>query len=95
MQRKEVTDLYEAAYLVLRGGWLEEVACIPPGPRLGCRFTFSGEALSEAQEEFHAKRAVVNLNDFRSAYSQVNSFMAEAKKSRERGQRELLREGRI
>jgi hypothetical protein len=91
MQRKEVTDLYEAAWLVLKGGRLEDVACIPLGPRLGCKFTFSGEKIAEAQEEFHAKRAAVNLNEFRSAYSQVNGFMHEAKKSFERERRETGR----
>jgi hypothetical protein len=95
MQRKEVTDLYEAAWLVLEGGRIEEVACIPLGSRLACKFTLAGEDLNQAQEKFHAKQAVANLNEFRSAYSQVNSFMAEAKKSWERGRRELLREGRI
>jgi hypothetical protein len=93
MQRKEVTDLYEAAYLVLNGGRLEEVGCIPLSASLACKFTFAGENLSRFQEQFYRKEAEVNLHAFRSAYTQVNGFMREAKKAWERERRAIRRDG--
>jgi hypothetical protein len=93
MQRAEVTDLYEAAYLVLKGGRLEEVACIPLSSSIACKFTFSGEHLSQARESYQKKEAVVNLYAFRGAYTQVNGFMHEAKKNWERERRQLRRDG--
>jgi hypothetical protein len=91
MEHIEVTDLYEAAYLVMQGGRLEEVACIPLSTSIACKFTFSGEALAQAREVFRRKEAEVNLFAFRGAYTQVNGFMQAAKKQRERERRELRR----
>jgi hypothetical protein len=92
MQKAEVTDLYEAAYLVLNGGRLEEVRCIPLSATIACKFTFSGHSLESAQEQYRQKEAVVNLYAFRGAYTQVNGFMHEAKKSFEREKRAERRE---
>ena len=94
MQTTDVTDLYEAAYLILAGCTLEEVSCIPVSESLSCRMTFSGSALDKAQDEFFAKRAVVNLHAFRSAYSQVNTYVHQAKKSFDR-ERRFARKGGI
>jgi hypothetical protein len=55
MEHIEVTDLYEAAYLVLQGGRLEEVACIPLSSSIACKFTFSGETLALDQEAYRRK----------------------------------------
>ena len=87
MQTADVTDLYEAAYLILSGCTLEEVACIPVSETLACRMTFSGHALARAQDEFYAKKAVVNLHAFRGAYGQVNTYVHQAKKSFDRERR--------
>ena len=87
-----VTDLYEAAYLVLSGCTLEEVTCIPVSESLSCRMLFSGNSLEKAQDEFVAKKAVVNLHAFRSAYGQVNSYVHQAKKSFDRERRISRRE---
>jgi len=92
-----VTDLYEAAYLILCGCTVEEVKCIPVSESLSCRITFSGLQIQKAQDEYFARTACVNLHAFRSAYSQVNSYIHEAKKSfdRERrmARRSLISEG--
>ncbi len=93
MTRKEVTDLYEAAWLAANGCRIEEVECVPLSGTLACRFTFSGNTLSELEETFFQKAAVVNVHVFRSAYGQVNSFVHEAKKSYDRRLRELRRQG--
>jgi hypothetical protein len=92
MQSVEVTDLYEAAYLILSGCKVEEVTCIPVSESLSCRMIFSGNSLEKAQDEFVAKKAVVNLHAFRSAYGQVNSYVHQAKKSFDRERRISRRE---
>lgn len=77
----EVTDLYEAAYLVMKGLKIEGVECIPLSGTLACRMSFSGRGLEEALGEYFEKKACVNLYSFRSAYNQVNSYIHQAKKN--------------
>jgi hypothetical protein len=93
MKVKEVTDLYEAAYLIVNGCNLLGVSCIPLSLSLACRFSFSGENLNSLEEVYYQKEACVNLHAFRSAYSQVNSYMHEAKKSYDRQQRQQKKLG--
>jgi len=93
MQTTDVTDLYEAAYLLLSGCSIEEVHCVPVSESLSCRMTFSGLALSKAQDDYYAKKACVNLHAFRSAYGQVNTYVHQAKKSFDRERRMARREG--
>jgi len=93
MTTADITDLYEAAYLILSGCTLEEVTCIPVSESLTCTMTFSGKGLPEAQDEFFARKAFVNLHAFRSAYGQVNSYVHQAKKSYDRERRMARREG--
>lgn len=91
MQTTEVTDMYEAAYLLLSGCRLEAVSCIPVAASVSCTMTFSGEAIEKLQEEVYAKKACVNLHAFRLAYNTVNSHVHQAKKSYEQQQREARR----
>ena len=93
MRTAHVTDLYEAAYLILSGCTIEEVSCIPVSESLSCRMTFSGDALSDAQDDFYAKKACVNLHAFRQAYGQVNTYVHQAKKSFDRERRMARHEG--
>lgn len=93
MQTMPITDLYEAAYLVLSGNTLESITCIPLSKTLACRFMFSGEAIEQRLEEVRSRSACVNLSTFRSAYSTVNSFAHEAKKSYERERRIQRKDG--
>jgi hypothetical protein len=93
MRTAHVTDLYEAAYLILSGCTIEEVSCIPVSESLSCRMTFSGDALSDAQDDFYAKKACVNLHAFRQAYGQVNTYVHQAKKSFDRERRLARHEG--
>lgn len=81
MDHADVTDLYQASYLIVKGCSLTAIECIPTGGSLSCRMTFSGPDLAQAQDDYFAHRAVVNLYAFRSAYNQVNSFVHQAKKS--------------
>jgi hypothetical protein len=87
MENVEVTDLYEAAYLVTEGCRIEGVRCIPLSSSVGCCLTVSGLSLSLKRETFHKKEAVVNLSSFRNAYTQVNGLMHEAKKAWEKEKR--------
>lgn len=81
MESVEVTDLYEAAYLVTEGGRVEGVRCIPLSSSVGCCVTVSAPSLTPKRETFHRKEAAVNLNSFRNAYTQVNGLVHEAKKA--------------
>ena len=91
-EHADVTDLYEAAYLVTEGCRIEGVRCIPLSKSVGCSFTVSGEGLTSKREAFIEKRAVVNLYAFRSAYTQVSGYMVEAKKAYDRERRSRKRE---
>jgi hypothetical protein len=92
MQSVEVTDLYEAAYLILSGCTIEEVTCIPVSESLSCRLVFSGSGLDVAQRIYNTRQAVVNLDDFRRAYGQVNGYVHQAKKAFDRERRISRRE---
>lgn len=94
MDYAEVTDLYEAAYLIIQGNRIEGVQCIPFSESLGVSFSMAGEDLYQNQETYLSKAAVVNVHAFRSAYNQVNKFMHEAKRSYDRERRESRRESR-
>ena len=83
----EVTDLYEAAFLLTEGCRIEGVRCLPLSKSVGCSFTVSGEGIGSKREAFQEKKALVNLYAFRSAYTQVSGYMVEAKKAFEREQR--------
>jgi len=88
MKTVGVTDLYEAAYLVLNGCAVAEVECIPLANVLGCRLSFAScEDLDYFQEQFQSRDASVNLYKFRSAYNQVNGYVHQAKKNYDRSHR--------
>jgi hypothetical protein len=87
MESVEVTDLYQASWLILSGCQLTGIQCIPMSGSLGCLMVFTGPRIYEMQEEYFEKRASVNLWAFRSAYNQVNSYIHQAKKSYDQGRR--------
>ena len=88
-----VTDLYEAAWLLMSGCTLDEVSCIPLSDSLSCRLYFSGERLAWAKTAFRERMAQVNLHDFRQAYGQVNGYVHLAKKSFDRERRAARKGG--
>jgi hypothetical protein len=93
MDREEVIDLYEAAYLIIAGCRVEEVSCFPVANTLSCRFYFSGEQAIKARDEYFSGKACVNLMAFRHAYNQANSYIHQAKKSYDGERRATRREG--
>jgi hypothetical protein len=87
METAQVTDLYLASYLVLNACELTGIECIPTGNIISCKLTFHGEEVRTALSAWYEKTALVNLWDFRSAYSCVNSYVHQAKKSYDRSLR--------
>jgi hypothetical protein len=81
METAQITDLYQASYFLLSGCELVGIECIPTGGAISCRISFRGEHLEELTQQWWDKQAVVNLWTFRSAYSQVNGYVHQAKKS--------------
>lgn len=81
METVAVTDLYQASYLLLSGCELTGIECIPTGGALSCRLSFQGTNLESLVQAWWDKKAQANLWSFRSAYSQINSYVHQAKKS--------------
>jgi hypothetical protein len=95
MERAQVTDLYQASYLLLAGCELEGIECIPTGTSLSCRMSFSGPGLEQLIQRWWDKDAEVNLWSFRAAYGQINGYVHQAKKSYNHSLRLLKREGSV
>jgi hypothetical protein len=91
MASAQVTDLYQASYLLVNGCALTGIECIPTGGSLSCRMSFSGDEVDELVQAWFDRKAVVNLWAFRSAYNQVNSYVHQAKKSYDMSRREDTR----
>jgi hypothetical protein len=87
METTQVTDLYQASFLLVNGCTIEGIECIPMGGNVGCRIAFSGEGLDELTQAWFDKQAAANLWAFRSAYNQINSWMSQAKKAYDHAQR--------
>jgi hypothetical protein len=87
MDTAQVTDLYQASYYLLSGCELVGIECIPTGGALSCRLSFRGDGLEALSQQWWDKEARVKLWEFRSAYSQINSYVHQAKKSYDLGQR--------
>jgi hypothetical protein len=81
METAEITDLYQASYLLLSGCELTAIECIPTGKAISCRLCFKGRELHQLTQDWWDKKAVANLWSFRSAYGQINSYVHQAKKS--------------
>ena len=94
MERVEVTDLYEAAYLLCEGCRIEGVQCIPVYRSICCSIAVAGEGLRQKREAFNDWHAEVNLHTFRNAYTQVNGLVHEAKKAWQRERSARREEGR-
>ncbi|MCF0241140.1 MAG: hypothetical protein HUK25_00790 [Treponema sp.] len=76
-----VTDLYEAAYLLMNGCTIESISCIELSKTVSCRICISGKDVQDLSENMRNRTASGNLYQFRNAYSTVNSFVHEAKKN--------------
>ena len=82
-------DIYESAYFLTLGANVENVEVLTENNRLICKFTFSGDNLLQAQNDYFNAKAVVNLIDFRRCFNRINSLIGTARK--EAKQREVIR----
>ncbi|MCL2318571.1 MAG: hypothetical protein FWC45_00680 [Treponema sp.] len=81
MEHADVTDLYEAAYLLCEDCQIEGVQCIPVSRSMVCSIRITGEGLPKKRETFNDWCAEVNLHTFRNAYTRVNGLVHEAQKA--------------
>ena len=73
-------DIYESAYLLTQGANILNVEALHENSKLICAFTFSGENLLKAQNEYYNARAQVNLWEFRRCFNRINSLIGTARK---------------
>lgn len=81
METVEVTDLYQASWYLLSGCDILGVECIRAGSGTSCRILVQGHNLAELASRWFEREAVVNLWQFRNAYSEINSHVQQAKRS--------------
>ena len=75
-----VTDLYEGAYYWLNKTEITSITCEKVNGKVTCKLTFSGPRIAELQYNFFKNNCLVNLYDFRRAYTQLNSYVFDAKR---------------
>jgi len=80
MSNVSTQDIYESAYFLTLGASVEAVEVIRENNKLICRFSFEGDNLLQAQNDYFNARAMVNLIDFRRCFSRINSLIGTAKK---------------
>jgi hypothetical protein len=81
MQEQIVTaDVYESCFYILNNCTLVVVEGIPVNGKINCRLKFTGEDILKIQAEYFSGKASVNLFEFRRTYSQVCSWIQQAKK---------------
>lgn len=81
MQDQIVTgDVYESCFYILRGCTLVVVQGIPVNGKINCQLKFTGDNILKIQAEYFSGKASVDLFEFRRTYSQVCSWIQQAKK---------------
>ena len=80
----EVSDAYLAAWLLMSGCTIVECTYRPNVGPLGCLMVFSSPRIHELEEQYFARRARVDLWEFRAASNRINECVHEAKKSSEK-----------
>ena len=81
METAEVSDLYQASFYLLSGCEILGVECIPAGKGTSCRILVRGRELTRLETAWFEKSAAVNLWSFRTAYTEINSHVQNAKRS--------------
>jgi hypothetical protein len=81
-QNHEVSteDIYESAFMLTKGAAIINVSVLQENNKPICRFTFSGESLLQAQNDYYNAKAVVNLWEFRRCFNRINSLIGTARK---------------
>lgn len=73
-------DVYESCFYIMNGCTLDAVEGIPVNGKINCQLKFTGDNIIEKQAEYFSGKAKVNLFEFRRTYSQVCSWIQQAKK---------------
>jgi hypothetical protein len=76
----ETTDLYEASFYLCNGCTIETIQGMPVNNDVACKFIIAGSKITDLQLLYFQGKASINLFMFRRAYSQVNSYIKQAKK---------------
>ena len=85
MKRIETRDLYCGAYILSRGGMLEETRLEEMrGGKPSVTFLFSGEEVELYLSEYNSGQALVNAAGFKAALIHLKDVMFERIRDRER-----------
>jgi hypothetical protein len=73
-------DVYESIFYLLNGATLESIQGVEVNGQISCQLYFTGYNLAELQAAYFSGKVTVNLYNFRRSFSQVNAWIANAKK---------------
>ena len=68
-------DLYCGAYILSKGGCLEEARLTRPGGRPSVTFVFSGANVDKLAREFQSGQATIDLVTFKAAMTHLKDVM--------------------
>jgi hypothetical protein len=72
-------DVWESAFFLSQGAKIESIDCLALNGGLSCRVSFGSENLTELQKSYFSGAGYVEIFALRRAYSQIQSYIAEAK----------------
>lgn len=74
------TDLYECAYYFSNGCTVKDIELIEENKKELCFLYMTGENILSLQQSYFKSEAVINLFDFRRAYTRLINLVSIAKK---------------
>ncbi len=74
------SDLYESCYYLINGCTLEGVETLQVGSKTVCQLSFQGKDIYDLRDEYLRGDSIVNLTNFRTAYSKLLQTTYFAKK---------------
>jgi len=80
METAELTDLYQASYYLLSGCEILNITCSKATTGTNFRIHVQGTNLATLAQAWADREAVVNLWAFRTAYTEINTYVQQAKR---------------
>ena len=74
------TDIYEAAFYLIKKAEIKAIEGFPVNSKIVCRIYMESPQISGLQALYFQGRAEVNLFEFRRAYQQISAYMNDARK---------------
>lgn len=74
------TDLYECAYYFSNGCTVKDIEIIDENKKELCYLYMTGENILELQQSYFKSEALINLFDFRRAYTRIINLVSLVKK---------------